>query len=227
MTDENRSDLPAAEGAPAPLKSDSPKKSVAAAKEGAPPLIAPLATPFPTIPAPSQPKPGLDDELDAAEEILEISEADFEGAVGHDENRILKRWNAKLASVWMQGPGQVEALVEACRLLKWGAKEAGTPVSAIEAVIVKALPKVNLVLVAAAKAGAPGSIETWESGNGAVSFTISDILREAGMQVASGLRQRFPVKKVAKSPIGPAVAINLGAKPLESRHVETKRKKKS
>jgi hypothetical protein len=210
MSAENRSDVPSAKGAPAPQQSETRK-----------------VTPFPSIPAPSVPKPDPEYDPAADEDGIEITEADFEGAVGHDENRILKRSNAKRPSSWVQGPGQVEALVEACKLLKWAAKAAGTPMSEIEAVIVKALPKVNQVLVAAAKSGAPGSIETWKSGHGAISFTISDILREAGMQVATGTKHLFPVKKVITSPIGPAIAINMGAKPLETRHVNTKQKKRS
>jgi hypothetical protein len=158
---------------------------------------------------------------------VEFSDADLEGAVGHDEHRILAHPSAKAPSAWVQGPGQVEVLVEGCKLIRSAAKAAGKPMTEIEAVIVKALPKVNMVVVAGAKKGAPGSIETWDSGPGAVSFTISDILREAGMAVPSGLRQRFPVKRAPKSPIGPAIAIDLGAKPLELRQVETKRKKKS
>lgn len=226
MTDEHRSERPAAEGAETQHKTDSPQKSVAAAKDRSTPSVAPSATPFPTIPLPSVPKPGPEEEFETAEEVLEFNDEDFEGAVGHDENRILRRFNAKRASVWAQGPGQMQALVEACKLMKWAAEAAGTPVAEIEALYVKALPKVKTVLVKPVKPGTPGSIETWSSAPGIVNFTISDILREAGMQLESGLRQRFPAKKVAKSPIGPAVAINLGAKPLASRRVETKRKKK-
>jgi hypothetical protein len=214
MTDETRSDLPTAEGAPAP------QKKTAAAQQDASPLTEPLPSPS----SPAGPG-GTPETWDAAGESLELTEADFEGAVGHDEKRVLKRSNAKLPSAWILGPGQVELLVEGCKLLKGAATAAGTPMAEVKAVIVKALPKSGLVLVAPAKEGAAQSIETRQEGHGSIHFTISAILLEAGMQIATGYRELFPVKKVVKSPIGPAIAISV-AKALQSKRIERKKKAK-
>lgn len=220
MTDEKSADLTPAEGAPAPQKSAATKKNVAASKQSTRPLFT-LATPVPT-PAPPSLAEEVLAESDETDDGLTLSEADFEGAVGHDENRILRHSSARLPSAWVQGPGQVELLVEGVKLAQWAATVAGTPMSQIEAVIAKALPKVNMVVVAPAKAGAAGSIETRQE-DGAIHFTISDLLRAAGMAIASGSRALYPVKKVTKSPIGPAIAINLGAKPLAARKLERKK----
>jgi hypothetical protein len=81
-----------------------------------------------------------------------------------------------------------------------------------------------MVLVAPAKRGTPGSIETHGGGHGSTTFNISEILREAKMQVASGFRELYSVKKVTKSPIGPAVGIYM-AKSLETKNVAKKNKK--
>lgn len=172
------------------------------------------------------PDEGAPHDLEDLSDALELTEADFEGAVGHDENRILRAHNAKRPSAWVQGPGVTEVLVEAGKYLRWAAERAGTPMSQIKAVVVKALPLRNQVLVVPAPEGAPGSIRT-RNDSGALVFNISDILRDAKMQVAPGVRHLFPVKKVAKSPIGPGIAINMGAKPLATRHfATTKRKRK-
>jgi hypothetical protein len=216
MTDENRP----TEGAPAPKQNESPKKSPAVSHQDAPPLIAPLVTPFPSLP--SYPGPATDIDW-GADDGIELTEADLEGAVGHKETRILRRVNAKLPSAWIQGPGGVELLVEGEKLLKGAARAAGKPMSEIEAVVVKAVPLHQMVLLAPAVLGAPGAIETRQEGHGALLFTISDILREAKMQVTSGYRELYPVKKVTKSPIGPAIGISM-AKPLETRKVERKKK---
>jgi hypothetical protein len=222
MTDEKGSDLtPPAEGAPAPQKSQPPKKSVAASQQDAIPPIAPLATPFPSIPAVPGPAPADDW---SADDGIELTDEDLASAVGYDETRTLPSVNAKLPSAWIKGPGSVECLVEAVNLLKGAARAAGTPMSEIEAVIVKALPLRQMVLVAPVAKGTSGSIETRHEGHGSIFFNISDILRDAKMQVSSGYKELYPVKKITKSPIGPAVCIYT-AKSLETKKIETKKKK--
>lgn len=224
MTDEHSNELTPTEGAPVAPKRTTVKKDVAAgAQEPAEQRI----TPFPSPAVPREPAPQPEEEDDESDdEGLILTEADFKGAVGHEETRILPAQNAKSPCAWGQGPGQIEVLVEAVKLAKWAAKKAGTPMSQIDAVIAKALPEVNMVLVKPAEKGTEGAIET-RIENGALNFNISDILRAAKMEIASGHRYLFPVKKVAQSPIGPAIAINLGAKPLDAKRVETKKKKKA
>jgi hypothetical protein len=217
MTDESSTELTPTEGAPATPKQIAKTDVAASAQEPS----EPRAIPFPSVPrAPEE------DADEADEEGLVLTDSDFAGAVGHDENRILKAQNAKSPCAWCQGPGQVELLVEGVKLAKGAAEKAGNPMSQIKFVIAKALPEVKLVVVAPALEGTEGAIET-STRNGALHFNISDILRAAEMEIASGYRHLYPVKKVAKSPIGPAIAINLGAKPLDTKRVETKKKKKA
>lgn len=182
----------------------------------------PRAIPFPT-PLPQRTVEPSED-LDGADEGLVLTDADFANAVGHDENRILKAQNAKPPTAWAQGPGQFELLVESVKLAKWAARAAGTPMSQVEWVVAKALPDANLVVVAPALEGTRGAVEA-RVHNRALHFNISDLLRAAKMEIPSGYRHLFPVRKVLKSPIGPAIAINLGAKPLETKKVEGKKKK--
>lgn len=222
MTDERSNELTPTEGAPAAPKRTTVKKDVAASAQGPTPPQ-PHLTPVPSPSIPRQPEE--DEAEEEGDEGLVLTEADFKGAVGHEETRVLKAKNAKPPSAWGQGPGQFEVLVEGVKLAKWAAKKAGTPMSQIDWVIAKALPEVNMVVVAPADAETEGAIEA-RSENSALIFNISDILRTAKMEIASGHRYLFPVKKVAQSPIGPAIAINLGAKPLDAKKVETKKKRK-
>lgn len=219
MTDENRPAEPAAEGSPAP------KKSVAASKETAtPPLVAPLAAligPITTPPATEGDEFAWDD----AGEGLVFTDEDFARAVGLDEHKVLKHKNARRPSVWVQGPGAVATLIEAVKLLKGAAKSAGTPMKEIEAVIVKALPDHDVVLVAPVREGTPKSIEVRREGRGPLMFTISEILRDARMEVTSGYKDLYPVRKVAKSPLGPCIAIDM-AKAIETRKVGKKKEEK-
>jgi hypothetical protein len=216
MTKEKRSDLPSTDGAPAPTSDQ------AAANESATPRFTPIT--LPTNPPTTKPEPDLGDEYtwDEAEDGLVITADDAKGAVGHDEKRILKRSNARLPSAWIKGPGGVEILTEGLKLLRGAAKAAGTPVTEVKAVIVQALPKLEMVLVAPTKEGAPGSIPTRRTGHGPLQFTISEILLAAGMEITSGYRELFPVKKVSDSPIGPAIGIVL-RKPLMTRKVGKKK----
>ncbi|HLO02018.1 MAG TPA: hypothetical protein VK191_02795 [Symbiobacteriaceae bacterium] len=219
MTDENSTKLTPTEGAPASPKQSVKKNVAASAQEPSEPRAIPF--PSPSIPREPVEEPGEDEE-----DGLVLTDADFASAVGHEETRILKAQNAKQASAWGQGPGQMELLVEGVKLAKWAAKKAGTPMSQIDWLIAKALPEANLVVVAPALEGAKGAIEA-RTRNGALHFNISDILRAAKMEISSGYRHLYPVKRVAESPIGPAIAINLGAKPLDTKRVETKKKKKA
>lgn len=224
MTDERSNELTPTEGAPASPKRATVKKDVAA---GAQEPSEQRITPFPSPAVPREPAPQpVEDDDESDDEGIILTEADFKGAVGHEETRILPAQNAKVPSAWGQGPGQFELLVEGVKLAKWAARKAGTPMSHIEAVIAMALPEVNMVVVRPAIKGTEGAIETRIDGS-SVLFTLSDMLRAAKMEIGSGHRYLFPVKKVAQSPIGPAIAINLGAKPLDSKTVETKKKKKA
>jgi hypothetical protein len=173
-------------------------------------------------PAPAEPAIGHEYAWDEVGEGLVFTEEDLADSVGHSETRTLKRTNARQPSSWVQGPGAFSVLIEGIKLLKGAAKAAGKPMSEIKAVIVKALPKHDVVLVAPAKEGAPGAIPARRKGKGPLKFTASEILLDAGMAVTSGYRELYPVKKVASSPIGPCVAISM-VKPIVARKVGGKK----
>lgn len=215
MTEENRPDQPAAESRPAP------KKTLAASKESAAPLVAPSAAL--TGPISIEPVPTRDESVwDEVGDGMVFTDEDFAKAVGLDERKVMRSTNARRASAWVQGPGAVAALVEAIKLLRGAAKAAGTPMKEIKAVIVKALPEHDVVLVAPVKDDTPGSIEARREGRGPLMFTISEILRDAGMEVTSGYKDLYPVRKVARSPLGPCIAIDM-AKAIESKKVGKKK----
>jgi hypothetical protein len=177
------------------------------------------------VASPAIPEPAPGEYTWGSEEGLIISADEFEGAVGHDPNRVLKKKNALPPSAWVEGPGAVEVLIEGLKLLRGAAKAAGTPIKEIKAVIVKALPKRDLILVAPALEGTAGAIPTRREGRGPLKFTISDILREAEMEITSGYRELYRVEKVSVSPIGPAIAIETAVS-MATRRVK-KRKKDS
>ncbi|HLO02589.1 MAG TPA: hypothetical protein VK191_05740 [Symbiobacteriaceae bacterium] len=199
-------------------KGSAPKKEQAATTQ---PLY-PLVTPAIPVPSPEpKPVPGGESSW-AAKSGLDLTAEDFEDAIGHDADRVLRAKNAKTASAWVQGPGAVEVLIEAYKLLLGASAAAGLNQKAIHWVIPKALPKAGLLLVAPAKEGMPGAIEATRIKRGPLEFNVSEILRLAEMEVASGYRDLYTVEKVATSPIGPAIAIKL-KKPLESRRVGDKK----
>lgn len=154
---------------------------------------------------------------------LDISLEDFEDAIGHEADRVVRRKNAKPSSAWIEGPGSVELLVEALKLLLGASAAAGLNQKEIHWVIPKALPKKGLLLVAPAKEGMDGAIKASRDGHGPLRFNVSDELRLGEMEVVSGYRELFAVEKVATSPIGPAIAIKMG-KAIESRKVTEKKK---
>jgi hypothetical protein len=203
----------------------SPEQKAPASKEqqaaGAQ-LMIPLATP--SIPEP--PKPVLGGEAAWSSKAgLDITAEDFEDAIGHDADRVLRRSNARQPSAWIEGPGAVELLVEGYRLLLGASAAAGLNQKEIKWVVPKLLPKAGLLLVAPVREGAPGAIEAKRQGHGPLEFNVSAILRVAEMEVVSGYRELFAVEKVATSPIGPAIAIKLN-KALESKRTEGKKEEK-
>jgi hypothetical protein len=209
MTEKKRPDEQSPDGAPTP-RGDS----------------APATAPFIPLAVPTMPEAILGAEYawDATDDVLVITPDDLDGAVTHDERRIVRRGNAKLPSAWVEGPGLVEILIEGIKLLQGASKAAGIPMKEIKAVIVQALPKVETVLIAPAKEGAPGAISTRRDGHGPLKITISDELRLADMEVVSGFKELFPVKKVPMSPIGPAIGIVL-SKALVTRSTAPAKKK--
>lgn len=216
MTDEHQ---PAESTAPS---SPAPKKIVAATKESA---TAPLVAGSGALTGPITTEP-VDKRESIWDEVGEgdvYTDEDLQKSVGYDAHRVLKNTNAKSPCAWVQGPGAVSALVEATRLMKGAARAAGTPMKEIRAVIVKALPERDVVLVAPAKPGTPGAIEVRREGRGPLQFTISEILRDAQMEVTSGYKDLYPVRKVKSSPIGPCIAIDM-VKAIETRKVGGKKK---
>lgn len=69
--------------------------------------------------------------------------------------------------------------------------------------------------------GSQGASTAQREKEGPLQFATSDILREADMEVPTGHKEFFAVKKVSESPIGPCIALNL-AKPLKSKRVGEK-----
>jgi hypothetical protein len=203
MQEEKSTERNATEGAPAPKK----EQAVTAQ-----PLI-PLAMPS----IPEMPKLGTGAESAWASRTgLDITAEDFEDAIGHDADRILRASNAKLPSAWIEGPGAVQLLVEAVKLLLGASAAAKLNQKEVHWVVPKVLPKLKLLLVAPAREGTPGAIEARREGKGPLMFNVSEMLRLAEMEVVSGYRDLFAVEKVATSPIGPAIGIKMG-KALDSR----------
>lgn len=153
---------------------------------------------------------------------LEYTADDFEGAIGHEPSRVIRRTNARLPSAWIIGPGAVQLLVEGLKLLLGASAAASLHQKQIHWVLPKLLPKRQVLLVAPAREGEPGVIEARRSGHGPLEFNVSEMLRLAEMEVRTGYRECFAVEKVATSPIGPAIAIKLG-KALESRRMGGKK----
>jgi hypothetical protein len=203
MNEEESTERKATEGAPA-----SKKERAALAQ----PLI-PLATPG--IPEPPKPVTGAEAAWESRTG-LDYTAEDFEDAVGHDAERVVRRTNARLPSAWIIGPGSVQLLVEGLKLLLGASSAAKLNQKEIHWVVPKVLPKHKVLLVAPAKEGTPGAVPAKREGHGPLEFTVSEMLRLAEMEVVSGYRELFAVEKVATSPIGPAIAIKLG-KALESR----------
>lgn len=158
---------------------------------------------------------------DHAGEGLVISQADLEGAVHSSESRTIKHWNALPAGAWVQGPGLTELLAEGIKLAQGASRAAGTPIKEIKAVHALALPKLQMVLVKAVKEGTTDAVPARRDGKGPLIFNLSYLLREAEMEVTSGYREFYPVKKVSDSPIGPCIAI-LMAKAIKTRRVGEK-----
>lgn len=223
MTDEQQPQQPEATSAePAPDTKASPKvrKRVAASKESAAPLVAPSAS----LVGPVEPKPveePIPNTWDNAGEGLEITSEDREGAVSTSEDRTVKHWNALPPGAWIQGPGLTELLVEGIKLLQGSTRAAGTPIKEIKAIYAEALPKLQMVLVKAVKEGTKDSVPARREGKGPLIFNLSDVLRTAEMEVVSGYREFYSVKKVSSSPIGPCIAINM-VKAVKSRRVGEK-----
>lgn len=205
-------------------KSPEPKKPVAKQDQAAStqPLY-PLANP--SIPEPKLPKPvkGIETTWKATGG-LNLTDADFEDAIGHDADRDIRAWNAKTPCSWIEGPGAVELLIQAYKLLLGASAAAGYNQKEIHWVIPKVLPASGLLLVAPGKEGMKDAIPAKKIGKGPLTFNVSEELRLAEMEVVSGYRELYAVEKVASSPIGPAIAIKL-SKPLESREVSEKKKK--
>lgn len=226
MTDKKEPQQPeAASTEPAPGKQATPKakKRVAASKELAPPLVEPSAS----LVGPIESKPveePIPTTWDDAGEGLVITDADLEGAVHSNESRTLKRSYALPPGVWIQGPGLTEVLAEGMKLMRGATRAAGMPIKEIKAVYAVALPKAQMVLVKAVKEGTANSIKARREGKGPLIFSLSDILREAEMEVASGYREFYSVKKVSSSPIGPCVGISM-VKPVKTRRVGEKEHK--
>lgn len=197
------------------------KKSQAPKQDQAPSTqpVYPLANP--SIPAPPKPVQG-GEAVWASKNGLDLTAEDFEDAIGHDADRVLRAKNAKTASAWIEGPGSVDLLIEGYKLLLGASAAAKLNQKEIHWVVPKVLPKRGMLLVAPAKEETPGAIPAKRVGKGPLSFNVSEMLRLAEMEVVSGYMELYPVEKVATSPIGPAIAIKLG-KPLESKVVDKKK----
>lgn len=223
MTDEKQPQQPEALSTePAPSTQTTPKarKKTAASKESTPPQVAPSASlvgPVETKPA-EEPIPTT---WDDAGEGLVISKADLEGAVHSSESRTIKHWSALPPGAWIQGPGLTDLLAEGIKLMQGATRAAGTPIKEIKAVYAMALPKVQMVLVKAVKEGTADSVKARREGKGPLTFNLSDLLRDAQMEVTSGYREFYPVKKVSESPIGPCIGIMM-AKAIRTRRVGEK-----
>lgn len=199
-----------------------PKENIAAGEAPTATLVAPHSSLVgPSLPPPKPPVEQYQPVWEEAGDGLVFTEADLAGAAVHNDNRAYRRTNALPPGAWVTGPGSVSALVEAIKLLQGASRAAGTNIKEIKWLFAMALPMRSVVLVKAVKEGTPGAVKARREKKGPLQFTISDILREADMEVTTGYKEFFSVKKVSESPIGPCIAINM-AKPLRSKRVGEK-----
>lgn len=215
MTDAKRPQQPEA-----PSTEPAPSTQAPAEAKQTNPLVAPSSSLV--GPIESKPKEELiPSSTDNAGGGLVITKDDLEGAVHSSESRTLKRSYALPAGAWVQGPGLVELLAEGIKLLQGSTRVAGKPIKEVKAVQAVALPALQMVLIKAVKEGTKDSVKVRREGKGPLIFSLSDILREAEMEVVSGYREYYPVQKVAESPIGPCIAIKM-VKAIKSRRVGEK-----
>lgn len=147
-----------------------------------------------------------DEEVDG--ELFALSDAEFEGEVEYDPYKHRKARGAHYPSGWVQGPGAVELLVEAARLLVEATELRGHLNEQLTHVHVTALRAKRCLVVAPSSEQNLRAVEvTWKKG--VASFNASKVLVEAGFPVDTGYRKRYKVHLLQTSKKGPVLIIDM------------------
>jgi hypothetical protein len=143
-------------------------------------------------------------------DVFELTAEDLEGAVDHSPDYQPPNPTAILPSAWVSSPAQVGLSAEAIDLLRQASTLAKLHQQQIEWVRLRALPNRKLLLVAPTHGEHPEKVRARRSNRGPLRFNAVSVLRPASMHVETGFRERYRVKLVKESPIGPAIVVLMG-----------------
>lgn len=152
----------------------------------------------------------LDDPAPLVEQVMTftLSDEELDQEVEADPFAHRKPKRAHHSSGWVQGPGMVELLAEAARLLVQATELKGELNQQLPWVRVTALKAKRCLLIRpTTSTDIRKEKVTWRQGR--AHFLASDVLIEAGFPVETGYKKRYEVHLIQTSKKGPTLVIDM------------------